>query len=195
MHDFADRVEGDAAVPDAEDPRHPDAAFGSSRVAPLVHHARRPTLGQVDVLVDQDHEFVSGLGEAGVQSLGCAGTVAELQELVRAPRAEARRAQQIGLQFRSSLTHTTKVRGTSSVAAMSVCRSPTATMWRCGGGGEVADAHAEEFEQRGSGAQDVDVAARSAASVPVASAPASSVPVIGSVVSITCGAKPPSNRS
>ena len=84
VHDAADGVEGDLAVEHAEDPADADGPACALGQAPLRHQARRPPLGEVDVLVDEHHELVARLLDPGVEPFGRGRTAAEDEELVGA---------------------------------------------------------------------------------------------------------------
>src|ERR1700681_2468735 len=100
MDDPTDGRGGNAPVQDTEytpDADAPSLLLGQS---PLRHHARRPALGQIDVLVDEYDKLVLGLLYPRVQPLGRSGTAAEDEEFVGARPTQAGRAPQIGFQLR-----------------------------------------------------------------------------------------------
>jgi len=92
-------VEGYAAIEHAEDTPDPDGPSFALGKAPLRDQPRRPTLGEVDVLVDEHHELVLRPLDAGIEALGRCRTAAEDEQLVGAGGAQARRAAQIGVEL------------------------------------------------------------------------------------------------
>ncbi len=159
VHDAPDGVEGDGAVEHTEhpgDPHRPAAALGP---APLGHHAGRPPLGDVDVLVHEDHERAPGALEPRVQAVGGAGGAAEHEQLVGAAGAKARGAGQVGTELlvvvdarHEGERHVLRAVAPGAVVTGGVDLGDGQPPHEQPGGAQVAlgvgGAHAEHLEQR-----------------------------------------------